>query len=48
MTCDVYDQLFFEGMAQPHLGTFTLPFKEIIEKQQVDQDIMEEKINRII
>ena len=38
MTCDVYDQLYFEGMTQPHLGTFTLPFKEIIEKQQEEAD----------
>ena len=31
MTCDVYDQLFFEGMAQPHIGTFTLKLGEIIQ-----------------
>lgn len=30
MTCDVFDHLYFTGMAQPHVGTFTLKLGDII------------------
>jgi|TARA_B110000285_G_scaffold138237_1_gene154777 hypothetical protein len=30
MTCTAYDKLYFEGMAQPILGTFTLKLGEIL------------------
>lgn len=30
MTCDVFDQLFFGGAAQPHVGIFTLKLGDII------------------
>lgn len=34
MSCDVFDQLYFEGMAQPHVGTFLLHLGEIITASQ--------------
>mmetsp|Transcript_20973 Transcript_20973/g.32509 ORF Transcript_20973/g.32509 Transcript_20973/m.32509 type:complete len:139 (+) Transcript_20973:2093-2509(+) len=30
MTCDAFDQLYFEGLPQPHVGTFTLKMGEIV------------------
>ena len=32
MTCDVYDHLYFAGMAQPHIGTFTLKLGDVIQE----------------
>jgi hypothetical protein len=32
MTCDAYDMLYFEGMAQPHLGTFTINIGDVIKE----------------
>ena len=31
MSCDAFDHLYFDGMAQPHIGTFTLKLGKIIE-----------------
>jgi hypothetical protein len=31
MTCMTYDKLYFEGMKQPILGTFTLKLGDILE-----------------
>lgn len=43
MTCDVYDQVFFEGMAQPHIGTFTLKFGDIIQEARAhDREVIKE------
>ena len=36
MTCDVYDHIYFEGMAQPHIGTFTLKFGDIIQEARAN------------
>ena len=48
MTCDVFDQLFFEGMPQPHVGTFTLKLGDIIiEMQEADNERMQE-LNEIV
>jgi len=39
MTCDAYDQLFFSGMSQPHIGTFTLKLGDVIlEMMETDQE----------
>jgi len=39
MTCDAYDQLFFSGMSQPHIGTFTLKLGDVIlEMMESDQE----------
>ena len=39
MSCDAYDQLFFSGMSQPHIGTFTLKLGDVIlELMESDQE----------
>ena len=32
MTCDVYDLVFFEGLSQPHIGTFALELGRTAQK----------------
>lgn len=48
MTCDVYDQLFFEGMAQPHIGTFTLKLGEIIQDLREADKALTDSLEAII
>ena len=43
MTCDVYDHIYFEGMAQPHIGTFSLKFGDIIQEARAnDRETIQE------
>ena len=48
MTCDVYDQLFFEGMAQPHIGTFTLKLGAIIQDLREADKALTDTLKTII
>lgn len=42
MTCTVYDKLYFEGMAQPIVGTFTLQIGDILAStRKHDKDTIE-------
>ena len=38
MTCDVYDMLYFEGMPQPHVGTFTLKLGDVVQELRAKDD----------
>lgn len=41
MTCTVFDKIYFEGMAQPILGTFTLKCGKILaESRKQDADVI--------
>ena len=51
MTCTTYDKLYFEGMAQPILGTFALKLGDILrETRKKDADTISqlEKFNDLI
>ena len=51
MTCTMYDKLYFDGMAQPILGTFTLKLGEILGSTRgADQLVVTilEELNEIL
>lgn len=51
MTCTTYDKLYFEGMAQPILGTFTLRLGDILKetrKKDADTIAQLEKFNDLL
>ena len=48
MTCEVYDQLYFEGMAQPQVGTFTLKIGDIINEARTQDYETKADLQRII
>jgi len=42
MTCNCYDKIYFDGMAQPMIGTFTLKIGDILrDTRKKDREVME-------
>ena len=48
MTCDAYDQLFFSGMSQPHIGTFTLKLGDIVQEMMEDDSEKQQRLQYIM
>lgn len=48
MTCDVFDQLFLEGLRQPHIGTFTLQLGDLVQEMRSKDAALTLEMHKII
>jgi len=48
MTCTAYDKLYFEGMAQPILGTYTLKLGDILAATREKDNSVIRKLDELI